>query len=146
MTFFFNTSNVNLYFEQVNTNDEKNLQQISKMKTIVPSLSNTNGDVLTTRKISFLPLFNHINNNIDTNVNKNIDDDLLLLRKKKELNSFSKELKFNTKQNEPTIIKPKNVAKKPNILNYIDVPTILKKRFHEECNNNYIHHNRRKKK
>ena len=48
MTFFFNTSNINLYFEQVNTNDEKNLQQISKMKTIVPSLSNTNGDVLTT--------------------------------------------------------------------------------------------------
>ena len=119
MTFFFNTSNINLYFEQVITNHEKNLQQISKMKTIVPSLSNTNGDVLTTRKLSFLPSFNHINNNIDTNVNKNIDDDLLLLlRKKKALNSFSKELKFNTKQNEPTIIKPKNVAKKP-ILYYM---------------------------
>ena len=51
---------------------------------------------------------------------------------------------INTKQNEPTIIKPKNVAKAI-ILNYIDVPTILKKRFHEECNNNYIHHNRQKK-
>ena len=42
--------------------------------------SNTNGDVLTTRKLSFLPSFNHINNN-DTNVNKNIDDDLLLRKK-----------------------------------------------------------------